>query len=181
MIMATRTIDAAFGREEWETARTALRQELARDPENHWLLTRLAMTYYEQRDYKKALKISVTATQIAPGCPLVRWDRACILDMLNQTTTAIAEWKKLLKAGPSAIGGDECGEGVEWAQSLLNDCRYRIAFSSMDIQDYGSAVRYLRNYLVGRTRGISSIYDEVDARDKLNICLAARGSLLNRG
>src|SRR5215469_7498410 len=47
-----RLIDA----EEWPAARRAIRADLKSDPENHWLLTRLGLTYYEEKDYGRALE-----------------------------------------------------------------------------------------------------------------------------
>jgi len=41
--------------ERWNDARRAITVELRSDPRNHWLVSRLALTFYEQRRYKDTL------------------------------------------------------------------------------------------------------------------------------
>jgi tetratricopeptide (TPR) repeat protein len=169
-------IEAAYEQEDWPKARQMLQAELKRDPEDHWFLTTLASTYYEERDYEKALELSQRAMKLASGCPLVRWDYACALDMLDRTDEAIKQWRRLVKAGPKAIANDPCGEGTKWAASLVNDSRYRLAVAYADEGEISKAVRYIRNYLRGRKSGIASIYDEDDAQVRLKGWLAKKNS-----
>ena len=76
-------IERLIEAEDWPAARRAIRAELRSDPENHWLLTRLGLTYYEEKDYKQALEWSRRAVGEAPNCPLVLWDYAGTLQMLG--------------------------------------------------------------------------------------------------
>jgi len=39
----------------WQGARKLIRAALRTEPNSHWLITRLGLTYYEERKYKKAL------------------------------------------------------------------------------------------------------------------------------
>ena len=48
-------IEFAIGREDWKQARKLIRMWLRRSPNSHWLLTRMGLTYYEQRQYRRAL------------------------------------------------------------------------------------------------------------------------------
>src|ERR1700736_806345 len=100
--MTNKTIDPiqrAFDADDWKQARKLIRAELEKDPTHHWLLTRLATTYYEEKDYAKALAISEKAMRSNPRCPLVLWDYACALDMLGRSDDAIVVWDKLLRRG----------------------------------------------------------------------------------
>src|ERR1700693_283662 len=92
-------IEVALERDDWDKACRLLQAQLKKDPENHWLHTRLATAYYEKREYERSLKASQRAMELAPGCPLVRWDYACALDMLGQTQEAIRQWNRFLKQG----------------------------------------------------------------------------------
>ena len=63
-------IEGLLASEDWTGARRAIRLRLRHAPDDHWLLSRLALTYYEQRKYKKALEIERQALRLAPRCPL---------------------------------------------------------------------------------------------------------------
>lgn len=160
-------IDDAIEHDDWENARHLLKQALRDEPDDHWLLTRLSTTYYEEHNYKEALATSQRALQSEPDCPLVRWDYACALDMLNRTKDAISVWKSLLNQGTTTLDADPCGEGHEWSSSLLNDCKYRLALAYADLKDFPLATQYLCNFIAARREGESSIYELVDAKHKL--------------
>jgi hypothetical protein len=52
--MSTRTgklIEKAVQAEDWVDARSLITTELRHEPKGHWLLSRLVLTYYEQREY----------------------------------------------------------------------------------------------------------------------------------
>jgi tetratricopeptide (TPR) repeat protein len=68
-----RTVNQLIWDEEWEKAQVLALTLLEDEPENHWLLAELAKTYYEQRNYEKALGYIEQALKIAPRCPLVLW------------------------------------------------------------------------------------------------------------
>jgi tetratricopeptide (TPR) repeat protein len=166
MSKISKQIEAAMDREDWVLARRLLNSELVASPDNHWLVTRLGMTYYEQRNYRKALTSTKRALKLAPACPLVRWDHACALDMCGRVQETIREWKRLVKIGARALGPGQCGEGVRWARGLVNDSKYRLALAHGDIGDVGKATLYGRAYLRGRSS--ASIYDEGEANGKLS-------------
>ena len=168
----SQTIENLFRRGEWKKARREITKELRRSPDDHWLLTRLAMTHSEQRRYDKALEISEKAVAFAPRCPLALWDYACCLDMTGKHQKAITIWKKLLRRGLLAIARGDHGEGIPWARSLLNDCRYRIALSYRKQGAVGLACRYLRRHIAERSRSTRSIYTLADVkREAGRLCL----------
>ena len=133
-------------------------KKLRRKPKSHWLLTRLSSTYYEERKYSKALALCKRAVKLAPVCPLALWDYACTLDMTGNCKKAIAIWKKLLRRGADAVAYNECGEGLRWARSLLNDCKYRIGIAYRKMGNRRLATSFLRKHCEGRSPSIPSIY-----------------------
>ena len=82
-------IEKAIKTDSWIAARKLIREELKRDPKDHWLLGRLALTYYEQRKYDRALHWNLKALQEAPYCPLLIWDYAGTLAMLDRNNEAL--------------------------------------------------------------------------------------------
>src|SRR5271163_3121791 len=90
-------IEKAIRRDDWKGARRLIRTSLRQQPDSHWLITRLGLTYYEERDYKQAFKIGQRAYRLAPKCPLVLWDLAGTLDMLGRHREAIAIFRRLVR------------------------------------------------------------------------------------
>lgn len=151
-------IEDYIRRREWTKARAVISKALRTNKNDHWLITRLATTYYEEHKYRKALRLEERALRLAPRCPLVLWDHASTLDMLGQESKAIAIWKRLLTRGEEDIAHGECGEGIRWARSLLNDSRYRIARAYRDVHKIPIAERYFKEHLKNRRPGIPSLY-----------------------
>jgi tetratricopeptide (TPR) repeat protein len=155
-------IDRLIAENEWPRARRWIARELRQDPDNHWLLTTLASIYYEERRYKTALQIATRAAALAPRCPLVLWDMSCALDMAGHRDKAIAHFKHLLRRSPKAIAHGECGEGLPWARSLINDCRFRLALCYADVGKCEIALRYLTKHESARKRGVQSIFSATE-------------------
>jgi tetratricopeptide (TPR) repeat protein len=63
----SRAIEALISAERWDEARQAIRRALVAEPSCHWLLARLALTYYEQHRYKDALAVAEEARSFAPA------------------------------------------------------------------------------------------------------------------
>jgi tetratricopeptide (TPR) repeat protein len=82
-------IEKLIAAEDWDAARAEINRRLEDAPDSHWLITRLALTYYEQYDYSRALELSEMAMELAPDCPLDLWDYAGALDMLNRPKDAL--------------------------------------------------------------------------------------------
>src|SRR5437868_275163 len=139
-------INEYFNRQSWREARQLLFRAIKRHPDDHWLLSRLSTTYYEERDYLKALETSRRAAKLDSTCPLVLWDLAGALDAVGDKEQAIKIYEKLISRRIDGVANDECGEGEEWAASLLADCKARTALCYMD------------EYLADIRSGIKSIY-----------------------
>ena len=162
-----RLYDEYYQAERWKDLRAVLKEDLRQDPDDHWLLTRISLTYYEQRNYKEALAYSEKAIELDPACPLALWDYAGTLDMLGRDEEAVEIWEGLLERGVESIAHGECGEGIGWARSLLNDCRYRIARIANEHQNLIRARTYYEEHLKNRRSGQYSVYTRADAQRRL--------------
>jgi hypothetical protein len=80
---------------------------------------------------------------------------------------ALDVWKKLIRRGVKSIAYGECGEGITWAKSLVNDCNYRIGRCYAWIGSHALAVRYFRKHLENRRRGARSGYHLSDVKQEL--------------
>lgn len=143
----------------WKGARKVLLKLLKDYPEDHWLLTRLSVTYYEEKNYLKALEYVEKARTITSRCPLVLWDYAGTLDMLNNNEDAIRIYKRLIRRGVNRIAYGECGEGISWARSLVNDCRYRLGLIYARMGEFRLARNYLDTHIANRYLNCYSIYN----------------------
>lgn len=161
-------IETLYQHEEWAKARALILRELKKNPKDHWYLTRLSGTYYEQRKYQKALEVSDKAVKLAPNCPLALRDRAGILEMLGCYLQAMAVWSRLLKRGVNSVAYGPCGEGMRWARSLLNDCRYSIGNSYRKREKARQAHAYFRAYMKFRSSGVPSIYSLRDVKKQFS-------------
>jgi tetratricopeptide (TPR) repeat protein len=151
-------INKLFEQEKWAEARKVILADLKKEPNSHWLLTRLSTTYYEERDYLTAIEWGLKAFALAPRCPLVLWDLAGALHMTGDDERALAMYAGLLKRGIKRIAEDECGEGRAWATALLTDCLFRMGESYAALGRTKAAQMAFERYLTLRGRGAESIY-----------------------
>jgi len=153
--------------EKWKEARKVILAELQKEPTSHWLLTRLATTYYEEKEYQQAIALGMQAYKLAPRCPLVLWDLAGALQMVGDDKAALALYEGLLKRSMKRIAENECGEGRAWATALLTDCLFRMGQSFAALGRTKAARRAFQGYLVMRGKGAGSIYSAEDAVKEL--------------
>jgi len=157
-------IERAIAANDWPKARRLIREGLRKNRDDHWLLTRLSLTYYEQKQYRKSLQYVVQALQKAPYCPLAVWDYAGTLDMLNRKKKALEIFQWLTSWGEKRIAYGECREGIRFARSLIADCYYRTARLREEKREKGKAVEAYRRHLLRRKRGVRSIYPLSEVR-----------------
>ncbi len=164
---STKAIEDAIAGNNWPRARLLIRKALKQRPRDHWLLTRLALTYYEQRQYRKALAYDGKALQIAPYCPLAVWGYAGSLDMLERRKEALQIYRWLISWGPDCLAHGPCGEGIQRARSLIADCFYRIAGIQERSGQRKRAIAAYKEHLSLRKPGTRSIYSLKNVRDAL--------------
>ena len=160
-------IEERIAAEDWEAARRLIQAQLVTEPESHWLLTRLSLTYYEQRDYQRALELVKKAFSIAPRCPLVLWDYAGTLEMLDRADEALTMYQHIIKRGVQSLAFDPCGEGIERARGLYADSLYRMSHCYLALGSPAKAIEMLRKHLQQRSPDCQSIYPIEDIRKEL--------------
>jgi tetratricopeptide (TPR) repeat protein len=153
----------------WRQVRKQLLQSLEAEPKNHWILTRLGNTYFQEGDNRLALAYVIKALRLQPECPLALWDYACVLDDLGKSRQAFEIFSRLVRKGVGRIRTDDCGEGIRWAKSLVNDSRYRAGFSAHSLKLAKSAKAYFVEHFKNRERGVFSLYKRPYARRKVLI------------
>jgi tetratricopeptide (TPR) repeat protein len=153
------TIEKLVAQKKWSKARALLQDELLSDPADHWLWTTLGLTFYEQRQYEKALKCSRRAVELAPNCPLVLWDYAGTLFMCGREPSAFAIWTLLLEMDLEDVAYGECSEGMDWAMQLINDVHFKMGKYYDWKGDVSNARVSFKKYLHNRAHGVGSIYD----------------------
>jgi tetratricopeptide (TPR) repeat protein len=169
--MSKDTVEPLIEAEQWDKAREVILRELEDDPDNHWLLTRLSTTYYEQHDYQTALEYARKARSVVPTCPLALWDYAGALEMLGRKSEARRIYGTLLKRGAKQIMepdeyADTCWQGKEWTIALLTDCVFRGAGCLPDTRKELAANLY-RGCLRMIEEGRGGIYTSKDVNDRL--------------
>jgi tetratricopeptide (TPR) repeat protein len=164
-------IEGLLASEDWTGARRAIRLELRHAPDDHWLVSRMALTYYEQRKYKKALELEGQALRLAPRCPLALWGCAGSLEMLGREAEALVVYRRLIRRGPVRLGRGPCGEGIRWAGGLVADCWYRLGRISEAQGRPRMALHAYQRHLEAR-RGGGSIYDAAEVRSRHRLLLS---------
>ncbi len=173
-------VESLIRAEKWSTARAAIERRLTKAPKDHWLVTRLGLTYYEEHRYEEALACHEEAIALAPTCPLVLWDYAGALQMLDRHREALDVYRKLIRRGPKRIAAGQCGEGLAWANGLVADCYYRMMDSLDALGDKAGATAMLERHLDARGPGCRSIYPLGEVRKKGQSLRQARASRVER-
>ena len=163
---AGRRIERLLADEKWSEARREIEKALLGAPDHHWLLSRLALTHYEQRRYAKALALERKALRIAPHCPLTLWGLGGSLEMLGRRSEAERVYRRLLRRGARRLARGPCGEGLQWARGLVADCWYRIGGIRAKRGDRTGARAAYTRYLLFRSSG-GSIYSRQEALERL--------------
>jgi tetratricopeptide (TPR) repeat protein len=169
------TIWSLFQRADYEKARSLLEKELLKEPENHWLITQLGVTYYERRQYDEALRHFRRSHKILSDCPLTLWNLAGTLDAVGRTAKAIAIYTSLLesKVTPDV---DPCWESDEWSDRLKADCVYRMGSCFQNLRKRKAAEHCYRQYLDLLSIGVDGTYSSQEAVEKLRCLLVGGGN-----
>jgi len=149
-------LNALFGYEKWEEAIIILEKEIKKYPEEYFLHTSLAKTYFNLKIYDKAYDSALKAMAIEPNDPLVIYDYACTLYSLGKYIDATVELNKIVDQNIKDILNSKFGEGVKWVKSLINDSRFRMALCYIELGKIAIALELINKHLQHRQRGIYS-------------------------
>jgi len=159
-------IDDLFEHEKWDEARRILEREREKDSEDHWILTQLGVTFYEQHQYKEALDLFEASRSILPECPLTLWNLAGTLDALGNHQWALPfyEWILASKKSPE---DDPCWESDEWTMSLKADCVYRAGVCFQHLGKKTEAREFYHQYQCLLSKGIAGAYSGEDVTNRI--------------
>lgn len=159
-------IEALIAREKWPEARRLIQGLLKDRPDDHFMLSRLALTHYEQRAYRKAIGLERRALLLAPQCPLALWGLAGTHHMLGHLDEASRIYRRLIRRGAQRIARGRCGEGIRDARRLIADCWFRLGqVRELEGNPAGAKAAY-RKHLSARNP-CGSIYSAADVRRRL--------------
>jgi tetratricopeptide (TPR) repeat protein len=162
---ASARIEALIAKNKWPEARALIRAELKRDPKSHWLLARLALTHYEERDYERALELEIKGLNLEPACPLLCWGYAGSCSMLGKNEDALSVYAWLIERGIDDLAYGRCGEGRGRARGLVADSHYRSALCYEALGERRKARNSMKKHLSARGPGCRSIYPIQRARE----------------
>jgi len=160
------TVEDLIQAENWVAAQRLIQEELRTDPENHWLLTQLGVTFYEQRQYREALEHFARSAKIVPDCPLTLWNLAGALAALGKPRVALEIYTWLALSRRTAED-DSCWESEDWADSLRTDCVFRAASCFERLNDPVTAEELYRRYILLLSMGSNGSYTAEDALRRL--------------
>jgi tetratricopeptide (TPR) repeat protein len=160
--LSSRAIEDLIQQCEWEAARRKIEHALTLDRNNHWLLTQLGVTYYEQEQYEKSLEYFLRSLAIVPECPLTLWNLAGVRAALGAPKDALRIYAWLLSSNKSAQD-DPCWESKDWTDSLKADCVYRAGVCFQQVKQWKLAGLCLRHYINVLLSGIDGTYSVEDA------------------
>jgi hypothetical protein len=154
-------------KEDFKGARRLIRDLRRADPDDHWLMTKMAQVYCRERRYAEALRWSRRALALEPRCPLARWDYAGINWEVGRRTTALRAWEGLVKGGAKAHMRGPCGRSRAFARSMVTDCHLMEGWYREHRGDLAGAIRKFRLYVRRRESGSGSCYSLRDQRQEL--------------
>src|SRR5258708_3650196 len=117
---------------DWLAARRVLETGLLATPKDHWMRSRLGVTYYETGDYSMALVHTEQALALAPNCPIVLWDHAGTLQQLGKHALAVDIYRKLVRRQVGWLAKDLCIQSRALAKGLIADSQLRLS-RSLDV------------------------------------------------
>jgi Flp pilus assembly protein TadD len=154
-----RIIDQLLNDGRLARASSLIRRELKQRPDDFYWLANLAFIQCEEGDCDSAVVTIRRALELAPREPLVMYYYAFTLRSSGRSREAIDVLHRIIRKGERRIGLIETKEGIRWARSLINDCRYEMALCFAAVKDFRSADRWLKLYIKGKRPGVPSSFD----------------------
>lgn len=108
-------------KKQWKKARRSIQLALQINPNDHFLLTELALLNCKEKKYRDSIVISKKILRSTPNCPVNLYNYGQSLEKIGSLSKALIFYNKIIKLGITGISKTECSEGKHWAKSLLND------------------------------------------------------------
>ncbi len=159
-------INSLFQQNAWKEARKLLEIEHEKDSEDHWVVTQLGVTFYEEKKYRDALQLFRKSLEIVNDCPLTRWNLAGALDAVGDQSGAKEIYIWLLRAKTSPEH-DPCWESPEWADAIKHDAVFRLGACLQSLGEKKKAETCYRRYLDLLLAGGNGMYSAEDVTAKI--------------
>jgi tetratricopeptide (TPR) repeat protein len=166
-------IETLIQKGEWVQAQSAIGQQLAKEPDDHWLWSRLSGVRYERQDYQGAFEAAEKALAIVPDCPLAIWSKAGAIEMLGNVDLANALYVGLFRRGLEELknpdqDAEQCWESQDWTVGLMMDAVFRTAGCQAKIGNRERAIETYQYFLGMLHFGTKGIYSHEDALKKID-------------
>lgn len=125
-------IKLLFDKQQWRKAKGLIVKELANQPKNLSLLSRLVRVYYELGDFKSAVRTGHKTYRLAPAHPVIIWDYAYALFLAGKFDESRILFHKLLKRADG---------------NLKNACRFMIGRCYLNLMKLRYSKRWIESYL----------------------------------
>ena len=145
----------------YRAADNLLRKMVEQAPEDGYLLTRMAVSLWNDRKNEEALQYADRAKKVEPTDPYVIYTRARVLWALDKNEEAIAEWDNILNMSEHDL--KESGYRPMWIKTFVNEARYYKALSLRALFRDKEALALMEEHLKHRGKGVQSDFTKKEA------------------
>jgi tetratricopeptide (TPR) repeat protein len=161
-------LDSDWEKSRCDSERRAMQKFLKKEPEDSYLLRKLASSYYEQGRFSEAEKPLARAYRLASKNALNIWAYALVLANLNRTKEAIQLLKRILRMSPKLIFSNiDTDDDQTIVKELKTDSMYNLAQCYLDIERRSEAKHWFKRYVAMRENGSPSEFTISQAKRKL--------------
>ncbi len=140
----------------WRKIENVLNSKIKKKGAHPLYVIYYAISLYYQRKYQEALVYSTRALKRDSQDPFILYHHGIILMHNKKFNSALSMWHKILSFPKIYLTSGRYGDGKKWAHSLSNDILYYIATTLFYKNDLGESIRFYRQHLKKRKRGIAS-------------------------
>lgn len=146
-------IDRLMDKSNFVGARKQIRTYLTEEPNDHWLMARMASAYNQEGKYTEGLKWARRAARRAPRCPIALWHLAHTYACKRRFAESSRILRRLIKRPLRAyLTGGTCAQSKTWAQSFVTDCCIALAWNESYRYRHRESVRAYRQHIRRREK-----------------------------
>lgn len=132
---------------------------------DHEVLVKAGLKLHEAHHYARALHYFERARRLAPDCPVVHYNRANTLHMLNRDAEAYSILRELISVPPAELER-RCPDARPL--SLQLDAHFLLFWVVLDYRGFcAEAFNYAAEHLRRRRRGLQSVWSIRDVRKNI--------------
>lgn len=168
-------IDKYVDEKRWKELASLLSKQIKKEKNNYWFFINYAISLSYLGFNYRALIYSTKAIRIEDNDPFILYHHGSILTYNGKFEEAINVWGKVLKMSEYDLFYGKFGFGKRWGLSLKIDIIYYIGLNYFYLDKLAEAVRYYKEHLKLRKRGLPSNVTKKQVESELfeMTCLAA--------